>query len=108
MRIEPKGNYEELGLFLRATDRHMDGYRLELNPNNQTVLMHNSSIQAVKGMKEPFDLEVIVYEDFFDVSIDNKRCLLNRLPEQKGDKLFFYVKNGNAIFRDVKVEALKN
>ncbi|WP_270090728.1 family 43 glycosylhydrolase [Sphingobacterium sp. SYP-B4668] len=108
MRIEPNGNYEELGLFLRATDRHMDGYRLELNPNNQTVLMHNSSIQAVKGMKEPFDLEVIVYEDFFDVSIDNKRCLLNRLPEHRGDKLFFYVKNGNAIFRDVKVEALKN
>jgi hypothetical protein len=108
MTIEPKGNYEELGLFLRATDAKQKGYRLELNPNNETVLMHNTSIHAVKGLSDPLFLDVIVNGEFFDVSINNKRCVLNRLPEQKGKHLFFYVKNGNAVIRNIQVREIKN
>lgn len=107
MVIEPKGNYEELGLFLRANNKNRKGYRLELNPNNQTVLMHNTSIQAVRDMEKPILLDVIVYNEFFDVSINNKRCVLNRLHEEKGKNLFFYVKNGNAIIRDIKIQEIK-
>lgn len=107
MVIEPDGNYEEVGLFLRATDKQHNGYRLALNPNHQTVLMHNTSIQAVKGLSEPFFLEVIVCDDFFDVSVNNQRCLLNRLPEQKGSNLFFYVKNGNVVIRDMRIEKIQ-
>ena len=108
MKIEPKGNYEELGLFLRATDGRKNGYRLELNPDNQTVLMHNTSIHGVKGLDEPILLDVIVNGECFDVSINNKRCVLNRLPEQKGKNLFFYVKNGNAVIRDIQIQEIKN
>lgn len=108
MKIEPKGNYEELGLFLRATDGRKNGYRLELNPDNQTVLMHNTSIHGVEGLDEPILLDVIVNGEFFDVSINNKRCVLNRLPEQKGKNLFFYVKNGNAVIRDIQIQEIKN
>ncbi|GGG97052.1 hypothetical protein GCM10007415_35440 [Parapedobacter pyrenivorans] len=108
MRIEPDGNYEELGLFLRATDKRTSGYRLTLNPNHETVVMHNTSIDAVKGLDEPILLDVIVYEDFFDISVNNKRTVVNRLPEQKGNNLFFYVKNGNAAIRDVKIEKIVN
>lgn len=108
MTIEPKGNYEELGLFLRATDGRRNGYRLELNPNNHTVLMHNTSIHAVDGLNGPIVLDVIVNGEFFDVSVNNKRCVLNRLPEQKGKNLFFYVKNGNAVIRDIQIQEIKN
>lgn len=103
MKIEPDGNYEELGLFLRGHDKRQQGYRLELNPDNQTVLMHNTSIHAVKGLRGPILLDVIVYGEFFDVSVNNKRCILNRLPEQKGRNLYFYVKNGNATIRDIQI-----
>ena len=108
MKIEPKGNYEELGLFLRATDGRKNGYRLELNPDNQTVLMHNTSIHGVKELDKPILLDLIVNGEFFDVSINNKRCVLNRLPEQKGKNLFFYVKNGNAVIRDIRIQEIKN
>ena len=108
MQIQPAGNYEELGLFLRATDKRKPGYRLEMNPNNHTVTMHNTSIHAVSELKKNILLDVIVYNDFFDVSINNKRCILNRLPEQKGTNLFFYVKNGNAVIRDIQIQEIKN
>lgn len=108
MKIEPDGNYEELGLFLRATDKDRNGYRLELNADNQTVLMHNTSLHAVKDLERPITLDVIVYGEFFDVSVNNKRSVLNRLPEQKGNSLFFYVKNGNAVIRDIKIQKIKD
>ena len=107
MNIVPDGNYEEAGLFLRATDKRQKGYRLELNPNNKTVLMHNTSIHAVAGLEKSYTLDVIVYEDFFDVSINNERCIVNRLPEQKGANLFFYMKNGNAVIRDIQIRKIE-
>lgn len=108
MTIQPNGNYEELGLFLRATDKRKRGYQLELNPNNQMVTMHNTSIHAVSGLNTTITLDVIVYGEFFDVSINGKRCLLNRLPEQKGSNLFFYVKNGNAVINNIHIQEIKN
>lgn len=108
MTIEPNGNCEEYGLFLRATDGKRKGYHLELNPNNRTVLMHNTSIHAVKDLMKPVVLDVIVNGEFFDVSINNKRCVLNRLPEQKGNNLFFYVKNGSAVIRNIEIRKITN
>lgn len=48
--------------------------------------MHNTSIHGVEGLDEPILLDVIVNGEFFDVSINNKRCVLNRLPRAKGEK----------------------
>lgn len=107
MTIQPEGNYEEAGLFLRATDKQQSGYRLELNPDNQKVIMHNTSIHAVSDLGQTIALDVIVYDEFFDVSINNKRCILNRLPEQKGTNLFFYVKNGKAVISDIQIQEIK-
>ena len=107
MQIKPDGNYEEAGLFLRATDKQQPGYKLELNPDNQTVSMHNTSIDAVSGLDKTIILDVIVYDEFYDVSINNKRCILNRLHEQKGTGLFFYVKNGNAVITDIQIQEIK-
>lgn len=101
--IVPDGNYDELGLFLRATDIEQKGYKLELNPNRESVSLQHTSIQAVKELRKPLSLDVIVRDDFLDVCINNKRCIINRLPEQKGSRLFFYVKNGNAVVRNIKV-----
>ncbi|CAK7037054.1 MAG: hypothetical protein PETM_01544 [Petrimonas sp.] len=107
MKITPIGNYEELGLFLRATNKWENGYRLALNVNNQTVLMHNLSLYAVKDLDKPITLDVIVYGDLFDVSINNKRCILNRLPEQKGTNSFIYVKNGSATVQNIRIQKIK-
>lgn len=107
MTIELKQNYEELGLFLRATNEKVNGYKLSLNPNEEKVSMHNTAIHGVDNLNKPISLDIIVYGEFYDVSVNNKRCVLNRLPEQKGNNLFFYVKNGNAVIRDIKIQKIE-
>ena len=106
MEIQPDGNYDELGLFVRATGKEKRGYKLELNPNKESIFIHNTGINGVKGLREPLVLDVIVKNEFIDVCLNSQRCIINRLAEQKGKNLFFFIKNGSATFKNIKVQEI--
>jgi len=107
MEIEPTTALEEYGLNLRSKDKSDGGYRLNLSPNSQTVSLGNTMIRAVKGLDKNIKVDIIVKDDIIDVSIDNKRCIINRTPEQKGTFLWFYAKHGTAKFKNVTISPLK-
>jgi beta-fructofuranosidase len=90
-------------LNLRSRERSDGGYRLNFSTNSQTVSLGNTMIRAVKGLEKTIIVDIIVKDDIIDVSIDNKRCIVNRTPEQKGDFLWFYAKHGEVKFKSVKV-----
>ena len=46
-------------------------------------------------------VDIILKDEFIDMNIGGRRSIINRLPEKKGDKLFFFLKNGNARFHDI-------
>lgn len=106
MEIEPNGNYDELGLFVRANDKNNKGYKVELNANKESLFIHNTEINGVKGLREPLILDVIVKNEFIDVCLNSERCIINRLSEQKGKNLFFFLKNGNAVIKNIKVQKI--
>jgi beta-fructofuranosidase len=107
MEIEPTTALEEYGLNLRSKERSDGGYRLNFSPNSQTVSLGNTMIRAVKGLDKNIKIDIIVKDDIIDVSIDNKRCIVNRTPEQKGAFLWFYAKHGSVKFKNVTVSPLK-
>jgi len=106
LTVEPNGNYDELGLFLKATDKNQKGYKVELNANKRLVLLHNTVIEAVDGLDKTARIDIIINNDIIDVNINNKRSIINRLSEQKGNNIFFFVKNGQATFKDIQVYKL--
>lgn len=106
MRVEPCSSYDEIGLFVRASDSRDRGYKLEMNAVKRMVLLHNLRIEGVAGLERPFTLDLIVCGDLIDVCIDGRRCAINRLPEAKGNDVFFFVKNGTARFRDLRIKSL--
>lgn len=108
MDIETLGNYDELCLFARATDNRHRGYKLELNANKESVFLHNTAINMVKNLRGSIHVELILKDEFVDMCINGKRCIVNRLPEQKGDKLFLFIKNGSAVFKNIYLESIKN
>lgn len=107
MTVDPLTPYDEIGLFIRASDKHDRGYKLELNALKRMVLLHNLRIEGVAGLDRPITLDVIVRGDVIDVCIDSRRCLVNRLPRSRGRNLFFYAKNGTARFRDIRLRELE-
>ena len=107
LEIEPVSNSDEYGLFLRAKDKANDGYKLSLNPNKRTVrLGEDAFIEVVPGLDEPVKVDIIMKNDIIDVCIGDRRCIVNRLPEKKGNYLWFYAKQGTVKFRNIKVSPL--
>lgn len=106
LQIEPAGNIEEYGLVLRSEGGDHNGYKLRFVPDNRTVQLHNTSIQAVEGLNKKITVVVIMKDDIIDVSINNKRCIVNRLIEKKGSKLWLFAKHGNVTFSDIIVRSL--
>ena len=41
-----------------------------------------------------------------DVCIDGRRCLIDRCPELKGERLFFFCQNGQVRFESIRVRPL--
>ena len=63
------------------------------------------AIFADKELDRPFRVEIIMKGDIIDVALEKdcqKRCLTNRFPEQHGDTLFRFVRDGNVTFRDIR------
>lgn len=107
LEIEPMSNSDEYGLFLRAKDKANDGYKLSLNPNKCTIrLGEDAFIEVVPGLGEPIKVNIIMRNDIIDVCIDDRRCIVNRLPEKKGNYLWFYAKQGIVKFKNIKVSPL--
>lgn len=103
MKIKPLTNYDEIGLFVRATDSRDRGYKVELNANKESAFIYNTGINTVKNLREEITLDLILKDEFIDMNINGKRSIINRLPEKKGHKLFFFLKNGSAEIKDIKI-----
>lgn len=107
LEIEPQGNNDEYGLFLRAGEKADNGYKLSLNPNKRTArLGADAFIEAVEGLDKPIRVDIVLKGDLIDVCIDHRRCLINRLPEKKGSYLWLYAKQGTVTFKNIRVYPL--
>ncbi len=106
--VIPSGNYEEFGMFLRSENKGINSYKLSFNPDNRTVKLHDAIINAVTGLDKPMKLTIVMKDDIIDVNIDNRRCIINRLPEKKGRQLWFFARNGEVKFENIKVSPIIN
>jgi sucrose-6-phosphate hydrolase SacC (GH32 family) len=104
--VEPMSLNEEYGLYLRSDDKAGSGYRLNFSAINQMVSLGNTNIKAVSGLDKKSRIDVIIKDDIIDVCIDNKRCIVNRTPEQKGTYIWFYAKHGKVKFNSIKISPL--
>ena len=104
LEIEIEGNIDEYGLFLRAKDKANDGYKLSFSPNTQIIGLGNDArMEAVQGLDKAIKLDIVMKDEFIDVSIVNKQCMINRLSEKKGNYLWFFARNGKLKFSNIKL-----
>lgn len=106
VRVIPAPHTAEFGLRLRGTGNFSGGYMLRFRPHTGTVSLHDVELSAVDGIDRPFDLDIIAQGGIIDVSIDGRRCLVNRLPEQDGSCLFCYCQEGQVRFEGLEVRPL--
>ncbi len=82
-------------------------YELAFVPARQKVTLAQETLEGVTGLDQPFSLEVIVKDDLIDACVNHNRCIINRLPELRGDRLFFSCENGTVDFDRVEIFPLE-
>jgi beta-fructofuranosidase len=105
--VHALGPVDDFGCFLRTSNNGKDGYRLDITPQNEEVQLAESSIKAVEGLDKKLQVQVVMKGDIIDVCIDGKRCIVNRLYEQKGTVLGFFARHGEVAFSSIKIMPLK-
>jgi hypothetical protein len=93
-------------LWLRASGALERGYALRAKPYEQRVALNRQALHSVDGLEQPFTLDIVMRGSIIDVCIDGRRCLVDRCPEQHGDRLALYVRNGRVAFEDLFVRPL--
>ena len=105
--VEPDANCTEYGMRLRSGETGNNGYALTFLPKTQQVkLAHDASLDKVDGLGNKQSLTIVMKDDIIDVCIDQRRCIVNRLPDQNGSYLWFYAQGGNVSFTNVKISSL--
>jgi len=126
LRVTPRPDTRAFGLCLRGKGNYDGGCELRFEPGRQRVqygipenhgpakdstdriaLGRDFAIESVEKLERPFTLEIIVKDDVVDTCIDQRRTMITRrVPEPDGDRLFFFVQDGEVTFQDVAVRPL--
>ncbi|WP_138478286.1 family 43 glycosylhydrolase [Dyadobacter bucti] len=106
MEIEPSGPFEEYGFYIRSDAKADKGYKVNFSAHNKIVSLGNADMKAVDGLDKTIKIDLILNDDIVDMDINNKRCIVNRMTEQKGDYFWLYAKHGNIKFKSIKISPL--
>lgn len=103
MTISPETNSADFGLCFRGSGRWESGYELHFLPYEHRVTLNDQTISCVEGLDSPFKADVILKDDIIDVCVDDRRCVIDRCPELRGERLFLFCQNGEVSFESVEV-----
>ncbi len=106
--VQPQPGAVRFGLGLKGSGNFARFYDLAFEPGLQRASLADQSIFQVQELTRPFYLELIVKGDIIDVCIDQNRCLINRLPELRGDRVFFYCENGPVTFAEITIHPYRS
>jgi beta-fructofuranosidase len=116
-RIEPQPGGSCFGVCVRGSGRYEQGYEIRVSPGKRRVEIRppqmgevadnaKRAISTVEGLDRPFGLDVVLKDDIIDVCIDERRTLVARCPEQRGERLFLFAHCGSVAFRQISVRPL--
>jgi hypothetical protein len=71
------------------------------------VQLAESVIKAVEGLHKKISVQIVMKGNIIDVCIGDKRCIVNRIYEQKGAVLGFFAWHGVVSFSSIKIKPLK-
>jgi len=124
LNVKPAAGTSSFGLCLRGEGAYERGCELRFDPRLQRVQYgtpengglapeagaggrHGNSIRGVTGIDRSFHLDVVVKENFIDACVDNRRTIISRRVDRPtGDRLFFFVNEGEVIFDNITVAEL--
>ena len=70
------------------------------------VSLNQQRIASVESLDRPFDLEIVLKDDIIDVCIGNRRTLVNRCLQRRGQTMLLYGQDGQVAFEIAEAQSL--
>jgi len=106
MVVRSEAESAMFGACLKGSGQLQSGYDLLFLPFEGKVELFDRALTGVDGLGGTFTLEIILKDDLIDVCIDQRRCIVNRCPELRGDRLFVFALNAIVAFDPIEVRPL--
>ena len=94
------------GLGLRGSGAMRSFIELACEPSVGRVWLGEQSLDCAAGLEQPFTLEVRCQGDLVEVCLNQQRCLVNRLGQPEGERLFLFCEHGRVTFADIEIGAI--
>jgi hypothetical protein len=107
-RISPAPGSARFGFGLRGSGRYAAAYDLAFWGHSGAITLGELRSEGLAGFERPLTLEIVLAGDIIDVCVDQRRCLINRLPELSGDQLFAFCEYGTVAFEELSVQPLRD
>ena len=102
--VNPGAGAPRFGLGLRGEGHFGSShYELAFEPALRRVSLADQTLLEVGAIERPFDLEVAFHGDIVEACMAGQRCIINRLPEKKGQRLFLFCECGIVDFDRIEV-----
>ncbi len=105
-RLVPGPGAARFGLGLRGRGAFASAVELSFEPAGRRLALADQSLPATVDLASPVDLEIVMVEDLIDVCVGGCQCVINRLPEQTGDRLFAFGEGGEVRVEGLVIEPL--
>lgn len=116
-RVTPESGAADVGVCLRGTGEYAEGYEIRFSPQEQRVTLRspqsrifedhaNHALTQVTGLDKSFTVDLVLKDDIIDLCVDQRRCMVTRCTELRGDRLFFFAHNASATFDAITVRPL--
>ena len=69
-------------------------------------MVSEAAITDVEGLDRPFTLDIVLKDDIVDVCIDNRRTIVTRYWNPRGNRLFLFAENADVAFDSVEIRPL--
>jgi beta-fructofuranosidase len=103
LRGTPGAGTPRFGVRVRESAHFVNGVMLDMQAVSQRVELHDAFLDPVTGLDAPFTLDIILKEDLIDVCLNDCHCLINRCPEQHGDRLTLFCHTGSIDFENLTI-----
>ena len=115
-RVVPKKPAAEFGFGVRGAGLFDEGYEVRFMPRKRMVWIRNrcrrlttsnnqieTALYGVEGLDRPFSVDLVLHDDFIDLCVDGRRCLISRFPEWKHAGLYLFSHGGDVAFEEFEV-----
>ncbi|MCY3020698.1 MAG: family 43 glycosylhydrolase [Planctomycetota bacterium] len=97
-----------LTLNLRASDADARGNEICILPGEKGVSVSGATaLSGVEGLDRPFTLDIVAKDEILDLCINQRRTLVNWVPNAAGDRLTLTVEKGSATCEQIEVAPLR-